>query len=49
MLYFDYNKLDESREKDLNAHFAEMEDLIKKCDIVTINLPLTDKTKYGTF
>ena len=45
VLYFDYNKLDEDKEKELNCSFAEMEDLIKKCDVVTINLPLTDKTK----
>ena len=47
LLYFDYKHLDEKKEKELGAQFAEMDDLIKKCDVITINLPLTDKTKYG--
>ena len=45
VLYFDYKHLDEDREKELNCKFAEMDDLIKKCDVITVNLPLTDKTK----
>ncbi|KAL0054924.1 hypothetical protein WJX82_004525 [Trebouxia sp. C0006] len=45
VLYFDYKHLDESKEKELCCSFAEFDDLIKKCDVVTINLPLTDKTK----
>ena len=45
MLYFDYKHLDDDREKELNCKFSEMDDLIKKCDVITINLPLTDKTK----
>lgn len=49
LLYFDYKHLDEKKEKEVGAQFAEMEDLIKKCDVITINLPLTDKTKYGSW
>lgn len=45
VLYFDYKKLGEDKEKELGCKFAEMEDLIKKCDVITINLPLTDKTR----
>jgi lactate dehydrogenase-like 2-hydroxyacid dehydrogenase len=45
VLYFDYKHLDESKEKELCCSFAEFDELIKKCDVVTINLPLTDKTK----
>ena len=45
VLYFDYKHLDDDREKELNCKFSEMDDLIKKCDVITINLPLTDKTK----
>ena len=45
VLYFDYKHLDEDREKELGCKFAEMDDLIKKCDVITVNLPLTDKTK----
>ncbi len=44
-MYFDYKHLDESKEKELCCSFAEFDELIKKCDVVTINLPLTDKTK----
>lgn len=45
VLYFDYKHLDEAKEKELCCSFAEIDDLIKKCDVITINLPLTDKTK----
>lgn len=45
VLYFDYKKLGEEKEKELGCKFAEMDDLIKKCDVISINLPLTDKTK----
>ena len=45
ILYFDYKHLDDDKEKELGCKFAEMDDLIKKCDVVTVNLPLTDKTK----
>lgn len=45
VLYFDYKHLDEDKEKELGCKFAEMDDLIKKCDVITVNLPLTDKTK----
>lgn len=45
VLYFDYKHLDENKEKELGCKFAEMDDLIKKCDVITVNLPLTDKTK----
>ena len=45
VLYFDYKQLGEDREKELGCKFAEMDDLIKKCDAITVNLPLTDKTK----
>ena len=47
LLYFDYKHMEEKKEKEVGAQFAEMEDLIKKCDVITVNLPLTDKTKYG--
>lgn len=49
LLYFDYKHMDQKKEKEVGAQFAEMEDLIKKCDVITINLPLTDKTKYGSW
>lgn len=45
LLYFDYKHLDDEKEKAVGAKFAEMDDLIKKCDVITINLPLTDKTR----
>ena len=48
VLYFDYKHLDDEKEKQLNCKFSEMDDLIKKCDVVSINLPLTDKTRYAT-
>ena len=46
LLYFDYKHLDEKKEKELGAQFAEFDELIEKCDVITVNLPLTDKTKW---
>ena len=43
--YFDYKHLPEEKEKELNAKFAELEDLIHNADVISVSLPLTDKTK----
>lgn len=49
LLYSDYNKLDDATEAELGARRAEsVEDLVKQCDIVTINAPLHEGT-YGLF
>ena len=48
LLYFDYKHLDDKKEEELGAHFAEFDELIQKCDVITVNLPLTDKTKWVT-
>eukprot|EP00891_Asterochloris_glomerata_P002127 jgi/Astpho2/2127/Aster-00603 len=43
--YFDYKHLPEEKEKELNAKFAELDDLIHNADVISVSLPLTDKTK----
>lgn len=49
LLYSDYNKLDDATEAELGARRTEsVEDLVKQCDIVTINAPLHEGT-YGLF
>jgi formate dehydrogenase len=44
--YFDRHKLPESVEKELNlTHHANVESLVKVCDVVTINCPLHPETE----
>lgn len=45
LLYYDYARLDPTIEKDLNCTYAELDDLISRCDIVTINCPLHESTR----
>jgi formate dehydrogenase len=45
LLYFDYKRLPEEKEKAYNCKFTELEDLVKKCDAISILVPLTDKTR----
>lgn len=42
--YFDYKRLPEDVERDLGARFAELDEVISTADIVTVHVPLSDKT-----
>ncbi len=42
--YFDYKRLPEDVERELGATFADMDEVISTADVVTIHVPLTDKT-----
>lgn len=45
LLYYDYAKMDPEREQQLGATYAEVEDLVSRCDVVTINCPLHEGTR----
>ena len=42
--YFDYKRLPEDMERDLGAQFAELDEVISTANIVTVHVPLSDKT-----
>ena len=42
--YFDYKRLPEDMERELGAQFAELDEVISTADIVTVHVPLSDKT-----
>ena len=42
--YCDYKRLPEDVERDLGASFAELDEVISGADIVTVHVPLSDKT-----
>ena len=45
--YFDRHRLPEAVEKELNLHWhATVEDMVKVCDVVTINAPLHRETEH---
>lgn len=47
LVYTDRHRLPESVEKELNAqYFENVEDMIKVCDVVTINCPLHSETEH---
>ncbi|XP_062106838.1 formate dehydrogenase, mitochondrial [Humulus lupulus] len=46
LLYHDRLKMDSELEKEIGAKFEEdLDTMLPKCDIVVINMPLTDKTR----
>ena len=45
-VYYQRNRLTEDIEKQLNAEFVVLEDLLTQSDFVTLHVPLTDETKY---
>jgi formate dehydrogenase len=45
LLYTDYARLPEAKEKELNAEYVELHELVKECDVVTINCPLHESTR----
>ena len=42
--YCDYKRLPEDTERDLGATFAELDEVVSSADIVTVHVPLSDKT-----
>jgi glyoxylate reductase len=46
VLYHQRNRLPENVEKQLNAEFVSLDDLLRQSDFVTLHVPLTDATKY---
>lgn len=46
VLYHQRNRLPENVEKELNAEFVSLDDLLVQSDFVTPHVPLTDATKY---
>ena len=46
LLYFDYQPLKPEAEKDIGCRRVEnLEDMLGRCDVVTINCPLHEKTR----
>lgn len=43
-MYCDYKRLSEDTEHDLGATFAELDEVVSSADIVTVHVPLSDKT-----
>ncbi len=49
MLYYDRNSIGEEREKELGAtRETDLDTLLAKSDVVVVNTPLTDQTRYVT-
>jgi len=46
LLYTDYARLSGQREKELKARYVGLEELVKSCDVVTINCPLHKGTEH---
>lgn len=46
ILYYDTRRLPEDVEKELNAEYVPLETLLKESDIVSIHVPLTEKTYH---
>ena len=48
LLYHDRVKMDPELEKQTGAKFEEdLDAMLPKCDIIVVNMPLTEKTKSG--
>jgi formate dehydrogenase len=46
LLYFDYQQLSEEKETEIGCRRVDkLEDMLARCDVVTINCPLHEKTK----
>ena len=46
VLYFNRNRMSVKKEKELNAEFVGLKELLKQSDFVTVHVPLTDETNY---
>jgi formate dehydrogenase len=44
LLYNDFRALDTAREKALGAEFCTLDELLERCDVISINAPLTPQT-----
>ena len=48
LLYHDRLKMDSELEKQIGAKFEEdLDQMLPKCDVIVINMPLTQQTRYG--
>jgi formate dehydrogenase len=46
LLYYDYGRLPQEKEQQLRASYADFNDLLRRCDVVTINCPLHKDTEH---
>uniref|UniRef100_A0A1Y1LL17 Formate dehydrogenase n=1 Tax=Photinus pyralis TaxID=7054 RepID=A0A1Y1LL17_PHOPY len=46
LLYHDYQPLSQEKKDELGCELVSLEELVKQCDILTINCPLHDDTRY---
>lgn len=46
ILYYDLVRLPEEKELELGVEYAELEDLLRASDIVTLHVPLTSETRH---
>jgi formate dehydrogenase len=46
LLYTDYARLSPEREKQLNVKYVDFKELLKRCDVVTINCPLHKDSEH---
>ena len=46
VLYTDRNRVAPERERELNAHFVPLDELLQRSDIVTLHVPLTPETRH---
>jgi len=46
LLYYDYARLSADKERELGFSYADFNDLVRRCDVVTINCPLHKDTEH---
>jgi formate dehydrogenase len=46
LLYTDYARMSKEKETQLNAKFVDFEELLKRCDVVTLNCPLHKNSEH---
>ena len=46
VLYFNRNRISAEKEKELNAEFVGLKELLEQSDFVTVHVPLTDQTNF---
>ena len=46
ILYFNRNRMSEKKERELNAEYSSLDNLLQESDFVSAHVPLTEQTKY---
>ena len=46
ILYFNRNRMPEKKERELNAEYSSLDNLLQESDFVSAHVPLTEQTKY---